>query len=526
MRISTALLSVASALLAFSKVEAAVAGGYLLINPKDGAAKLKALADNADKIPINRLFLSFARPTMVYGPDSKTLQHVGLVYSDKGDHGFADIKAQVEKLQKGGVQVFLSVGGWNYGCYPIQKYGGFQGCTEKNQWCYVCEPEEQQTTAADFDIFPQADYSPTWKEAAEYVTELGKGGKLVFDYTMIPGKEWQDPKQGGDLTKVPCSSYFYDQKRDPYQDLVYLAKDLGLAGVDIDCEFLIRFPSPSHSFFDLSNYEEMWHADYNKAGPSSGPWTNYQTVYKYATIMRDVQINIQKIASNLLLGTASAAVGALSTNWWGGNLKGVWYNVFQWYPEIYNFVATGANSGGVNVMSYDPSSNEKYHECPEPGVCSLSQQVNYYMDSYKKSGMGAHVGYEIGAPAYPDKHHDPENQLPLTQTALTFILNAQGANGGFFWDLYKPADGFVDANSVAQQVCKKALGDAEARCSGSIPQPPKPISSPWLVGGDEEMRRTKPSSRIPSPVSIAESPDSTTCNKLKAWRLVRTGRPI
>ncbi|KAG0221041.1 hypothetical protein BGX31_010257, partial [Mortierella sp. GBA43] len=60
MRISIALLSVASALLAFSKVEAAVVGGYLLINPKDGAAKLKALADNADKIPINRLFLSFA----------------------------------------------------------------------------------------------------------------------------------------------------------------------------------------------------------------------------------------------------------------------------------------------------------------------------------------------------------------------------------------------------------------------------------------------------------------------------------
>ncbi|KAI8350201.1 hypothetical protein B0O80DRAFT_500798 [Mortierella sp. GBAus27b] len=250
---------------------------------------------------------------------------------------------------------------------------------------------------------------------------------------MIPGKEWQDPKQGGDLTIVPGSSYFYDQKRDPYQDLVYLAKDLGLAGVDID-------------------YEEMRHADYNKAGPSSGPWTNYQTVYKYATIMRDVQINIQKIAPNLLLGTASAAVGALSTNWWGGNLKGVWYNVFQWYPEIYNFVATGANSGGVNVMSYDLSSNEKYHECPEPGVCSLSQQVNYHMDSYKKAGIGAHVGYEIGTPAYPDKHQGPENQLPLTQTALTFILNAQGENGGFFWELYKPADGFVDANSVAQRL--------------------------------------------------------------------------
>jgi hypothetical protein len=32
---------------------------------------------------------------------------------------------------------------------------------------------------------------------------------------------------------VPGNGYFAQQKRDPYQDLVYLAKDLGLAGIDI-----------------------------------------------------------------------------------------------------------------------------------------------------------------------------------------------------------------------------------------------------------------------------------------------------
>jgi hypothetical protein len=46
------------------------------------------------------------------------------------------------------------------------------------------------------------------------------------------GRSWTDP-----ITKitnlVPGNDYFIKQNRDPYQDLVYLGKDLGLAGIDI-----------------------------------------------------------------------------------------------------------------------------------------------------------------------------------------------------------------------------------------------------------------------------------------------------
>ncbi|KAJ3009412.1 UNVERIFIED_CONTAM: hypothetical protein HDU68_002710, partial [Siphonaria sp. JEL0065] len=45
-----------------------VVGGYLLLNPTTGPAKLQALADNAATIPVNRVFLSFVAPTMVYVP--------------------------------------------------------------------------------------------------------------------------------------------------------------------------------------------------------------------------------------------------------------------------------------------------------------------------------------------------------------------------------------------------------------------------------------------------------------------------
>jgi len=47
--------------------------------------------------------------------------------------------------------------------------------------------------------------------------------------------------------KVPGSAEYLTALRDPYQDLVYLAKDLGATGVDID-------------------YEEIWHADTFKSG--------------------------------------------------------------------------------------------------------------------------------------------------------------------------------------------------------------------------------------------------------------------
>jgi len=230
----------------------------------------------------------------------------------------------------------------------------------------------------------------------------------------------------------------------------------------------------------LEDYEEMWHADYYKNGTSTGPWTSHQTVYKYAAIMRDVQLNIQSIMPTLKLATAASAAGGLSTSWWGGNLKNIWYNVFKWYPDVYNFIAAGANGGGVNIMTYDLSDNEQYYECPDANTCALNQQVNYYMNSYAANNMTAHVGYEIGIPAYPASDHDPTHQLPLVQSELTSILAVQGAKGGFFWELYKPAGAAsnLDVTTAAQQICAAALGATTPRCSGSIPAPPGSVATP------------------------------------------------
>merc|ERR1711964_657254 len=79
------------------------------------------------------------------------------------------------------------------------------------------------------------------------------------------------------------------------------------------------------------------------------------------------------------------------------------------------------------------------------------------MDTYQKAGIGANVGYEIGTPAYPDKTHDGEHQLPLSKDKLATLVEQTQAkfSGGFFWELYKPADSQASPREVAQALCNK-----------------------------------------------------------------------
>lgn len=255
-----------------------------------------------------------------------------------------------------------------------------------------------------------------------------------------------DSKKGTSL-KVPGSSKPNDMGRDPYEDFVYLAKDLGATGIDLD-------------------YEEFWHADYFRTG--SGPWELKQTTYKYAAIAKDMELAIKKNYPACKLSTASGAVGAWSGKWWGGNMKGIWLQVHQKMPEITSFMSDGANAGGINVMTYDLSSNEQFHECPEPGKCALDVQVEFYMGTYKTASINANVGFEVGTPAYPDPKHDPTHQLPLSTDLQNKILNSVGGTGGFFWEIFKPAAGHATPTQVAQAICKKYLSGA-SRCSGSFP---------------------------------------------------------
>merc|ERR1711976_120960 len=132
----------------------------------------------------------------------------------------------------------------------------------------------------------------------------------------------------------------------------------------------------------------------------------------------------------------------------------------KWFPDVMSRVE-------INVMTYDLSSNEEFHECPTPGVCSLDQQVEFYMKTYRDAGYAANVGYEVGQPAYPDPTHDKSHQVPLSSDKLDAVLSKTQPHhsGGFFWEMYKGASGEAPATEVAQKLCKSVLGDAP-RCAG------------------------------------------------------------
>ena len=352
---------------------------------------------------------------------------------------------------------------------PRSGNGDVANCVEANEWCYTCEPPAANDTLNSFSIFPEPQWSATWQQAVAYV-EAGAPGdapRPAWDATMVPGRRWTDARSGVTVT-VPGLDAFVSAQRDPYADLVTLAIELGCSGVDVD-------------------YEEMWHADYYKLGGAGGPWTLPQTVYKYAAVLKDVQLNIAaSVRPSLMLSTAAGAVGAWSGNWWGGNLKGVWLNASTYYPDLMAFVSA---TGGVSVMTYDLSDNEQYQECPQPGVCALDQQVAFYMATYDSAGIAASVGYETGTPAYPDPEHDPGHDLPLTAAMLASItVSTQPKHaGGFMWEIFKSAAPGKDESSptdVAQAVCNAVL-PGNARCAGTIPPfspgpppPPPPAALP------------------------------------------------
>ncbi|KAI9330414.1 hypothetical protein BDR26DRAFT_871523 [Obelidium mucronatum] len=351
-----------------------VVGGYVLFGDP---TKLALLAQNAATLPVNRLWLSFVRPDMYYEPGSNTLAGVGLNYNNtQADFGFAEIKKYTQQLQAGGVEVFLSMGGWDYNCWPyayakysidnyshssptyqstIQKYGGgnFASCNEANQFCYACEPPSNGNTFDSFTIFPEPGNSALWKQAQDYVRSNNNLGVApVWHPELLGGQKYNG-------FTVPGNPTWANKGRDPYEDLVLLAKDLGLDGVDID-------------------YEEFWHADMFKTDSSAGKDCSkgdcslLQTVFKFTAIMQDMRLAVQKHYPQLKVSTAASAAGAWAGTWWGGNHKGLSLNMVQAYPDLVQWIGSGANAGGWNVMSYDLSNDPKVG-CPTTNAadCTL-----------------------------------------------------------------------------------------------------------------------------------------------------------
>ncbi|WP_036772102.1 hypothetical protein [Photorhabdus australis] len=410
-----------------------------------------------NKSNFNTLVLSFVQPSFVnyeknslkctglFGYTCTPGQMISAKTVKNAASDFVKLKGIIADLKSHGVSTYIAVGGWNFSCYPKI----YDITADKKDACGN-EP------GAVYDIFPNP------------LTRIPR-----FDST-ITGKA---------ADKV-------------YRNIVNLAADLGVVGIDVD-------------------YEEFWHADINarswKLTPDSInvppnnsenlttsvlmrkgignyvydesmnivpgaeiiPRAMPETVDKFAAILKSFYNSISAVKPSLKLSTAGPATGGIpnmSANWgtvaiysniyggawWGGNLYGLIYNTALTYPNLINRFSY------IGVMTYDLSETDCGKDSHIP--CDLPGQVKYYYSQYinwLKSGnevaiphvklKGARnyalasiqpqkllvlppitVGFEVGRPA--------TGNLPLSKTDLNNILDGTikyGKSGLIMWDLFK-----------------------------------------------------------------------------------------
>ncbi|MFM5848726.1 toxin [Aeromonas veronii] len=407
------------------------------------------------KSSFNKLVLSFVQPSLIdYQPNY--LACTGLFgytceegkkhddsIKEKSRLDFSVLREIIESLKKNGVETYIAVGGWNFSCIPHYYNVTAQGAN-------ACGPENEV-----YDSFP-------------------------------------NPKSP-DRFDNPLSA---EVAQLAYQNIVKLASDLNVAGIDID-------------------YEEFWHADLNsyswKLTPDqvSPPASNVEyidtnsltalgkggqvyndnmsinpgaellprvmqdTENKFAAIIESISQSIAVIKPELKLSLAAPATGGIpnmsanwGTNghtaytyggaWWGGNLYGLIYNVALKKPDLINRFSS------IGIMSYDLSERDCGGDTNLP--CDLAGQVEFYYSSFLnwlKSGDSIRPGHAIvkGAPTYAGASIQPAKllitpsinvgfevgkpatgNLVLTKDMLDYISSQSvkhSSSGMIMWDLYK-----------------------------------------------------------------------------------------
>ncbi|CAM3934842.1 glycosyl hydrolase family 18 protein [Aeromonas bestiarum] len=409
----------------------------------------------SQKSNFNKLVLSFVQPSLVnytqndlactglFGYICDTTTQNNLADNNKSIADFSQLRDIINTFKLHGVETYIAVGGWNFSCIP-EYYDVTAGKVD------ACGPAGEQ-----YDSFPNP------------------GPRNRFD-NLISG-------QAADQA---------------YRNVVQLANDLGVAGIDLD-------------------YEEFWHADLNayswrltpdsvqppasnveyldtatlmsrgkgvrvyndsmQLNPAEQPYPRIMpdTVDKFAAIMRSLYQAIDAINPELALSTAAPATGGIpnmSANWgsnaytsntyggawWGGNLYGLIYNTALQYPDLVDRLST------IGIMSYDLSETDCGGDTNIP--CDLAGQVDYYYGaffSWLKSGDTIRPGHAVvkGSPSYASAAIQPQKllispaitvgfevgrpatgNLLLSKDLLTDIATRTARyspSGMIMWDLYK-----------------------------------------------------------------------------------------
>ncbi|KTC78355.1 glycosyl hydrolase family 18 protein [Legionella brunensis] len=433
---------------------------YLLIDTPKQLQRYVNDLNRVKKANFNRVVFSFVRPTLPYY-EQGNLANTGILgYFDQGDGKGAEAFNQLKTA------VQLSK---NKAIEPFLSVGG---------WNYSCN------------------YSV-------YEHNCGAPG-MNYDYFPDP----TDPIEA-DLAQAS------------YKNLITLAHDLGMEGIDFD-------------------YEEFWHADAYATSWAGQPWAtelanqiikaggpSYDNLMKLATGTGSTYVmpkTVDKVAAilhlmtdnpaaaNLHFASAAPPVGARPINsfvygdnkediytkgglWWKGNLKGLWYSLTAKDKElVHRFDSLG-------LMTYDLCGDDAAICAPYGGgPLDLPGQVRAYMSDYLTwlkasdeseaklsiSTVGKvdfypakyHIptkiqfGFEVNQPAYPK---NLGGQLQLTDNLVNQILQQQkDSDGVIIWQMYSQTNpsvpGATTTRYTINQSCKTFLAhDARYDCDAPFP---------------------------------------------------------
>lgn len=420
-------------------------------------ANLEALSQQvaSQKSNFNKLVLSFVQPSLVnytqndlactglFGYVCDTAATNKMPRDNQSTADFSRLKDVINTFKSNGVETYIAVGGWNFSCIP-EYYDVTAGKVD------ACGPAGEK-----YDSFPNP------------------GTRNRFD-NQISG---------------PAA----DQA---YLNVVQLANDLGVAGIDLDYEEFwhadlnayswrltpdsVQPPANNVEYIDTASLMSqgkgvLVYDDNMQLVPAEQPYPRIMpdTVDKFAAIMRSLYSAIDTINPELALSTAAPATGGIpnmSANWgsnahtsntyggawWGGNLYGLIYNAALQYPELVDRLST------IGIMSYDLSETDCGGDTNIP--CDLAGQVDYYYGSFfswLKSGDTVRPGHAVvkGSPSYAVASIQPQKLLIAPPITVGFEVGRPATgnlllskellhdiatrttkyapSGMIMWDLYK-----------------------------------------------------------------------------------------
>lgn len=426
---------------------------YMLLNNQTSLDNLKAIAADPKKYNFTRLNLAFINPRLAF--NGINLKGTGLFNTMTTPPSLKEIQSLIATIKASGKQIYLSVGGWDNsmggdGDEAVSNEFNIPGFTEKPDSAYFNPKTGSDGGYLYFKtilLYPKGEFYPLDSSGKCRFSDAGETPSASNHWCHIvePKSSSQESSSfpypynfpAGDLpdkTIKPDTA-----SNNHYQELVKLSVALGVDGIDIDDE---EFWSADWYRTDFSPSTRDTANNYDRNPKSAGPWLMPAAVDKFAWIVSSIEQNAAK--NNLSVSMAAPAVGAIPINggwgtgkqWWGGNLKGLVYNLAHYDKNGLNGKKLIADlKGGIGVMTYDLASDLPNPPFGATDYSPLDMQVATYMNSFKLELNGIlppsllYPGVEIGNPAFPA--YKPSAKLPLLKNNSKVLCGSgEHAYGG------------------------------------------------------------------------------------------------